>query len=196
MPNGEGEASGGAYNYWDRNYTGAGSKTTDGAALSGGLGKLTDGVAATLPWNSDANSAGTGKYVGWYPTVTLDPTLTFHLAGSPVVTGISIQLDNSGIGGVFAPSQILIDGISDPFTAPTLGTVGFVNFTGLDLLGSTVTIQFDQAPSDWIMVSEIQFSGLASAVPEPSTWAMMILGFAGVGFMAYRRKSKPAMMVA
>jgi hypothetical protein len=26
------------------------------------------------------------------------------------------------------------------------------------------------------------------AVPEPSTWAMMILGFAGVGFMAYRRK--------
>jgi PEP-CTERM motif len=28
-----------------------------------------------------------------------------------------------------------------------------------------------------------------SAVPEPSTWAMMILGFAGVGFMAYRRKT-------
>jgi hypothetical protein len=31
---------------------------------------------------------------------------------------------------------------------------------------------------------------LETAVPEPSTWAMMILGFAGVGFMAYRRKSK------
>jgi len=29
---------------------------------------------------------------------------------------------------------------------------------------------------------------IASPVPEPSTWAMMILGFAGVGFMAYRRK--------
>jgi hypothetical protein len=27
-----------------------------------------------------------------------------------------------------------------------------------------------------------------ASVPEPSTWAMMILGFAGVGFMAYRRK--------
>jgi hypothetical protein len=34
------------------------------------------------------------------------------------------------------------------------------------------------------------------AVPEPSTWAMMILGFAGVGFMAYRRKAKPALMAA
>jgi hypothetical protein len=35
-----------------------------------------------------------------------------------------------------------------------------------------------------------------SAVPEPSTWAMLLLGFAGVGFMAYRRKSKPAVMAA
>jgi len=31
-----------------------------------------------------------------------------------------------------------------------------------------------------------------AAVPESSTWAMLILGFAGVGFMAYRRKSEPA----
>jgi hypothetical protein len=30
---------------------------------------------------------------------------------------------------------------------------------------------------------------VTSAVPEASTWAMMILGFMGVGFMAYRRKS-------
>jgi len=30
---------------------------------------------------------------------------------------------------------------------------------------------------------------VVTAVPEPSTWAMMILGFFGVGFMAYRRKS-------
>jgi hypothetical protein len=30
---------------------------------------------------------------------------------------------------------------------------------------------------------------ITAAVPEPSTWAMMILGFLGVGFMAYRKKS-------
>jgi hypothetical protein len=29
---------------------------------------------------------------------------------------------------------------------------------------------------------------LTAAVPEPQTWAMMLLGFAGIGFMAYRRK--------
>lgn len=31
-----------------------------------------------------------------------------------------------------------------------------------------------------------------AAVPEPSTWAMMVLGFAGVGFMTWRRKNRPA----
>jgi PEP-CTERM motif len=33
-------------------------------------------------------------------------------------------------------------------------------------------------------------------VPEPATWAMMIVGFAGVGFMAYRRKNKAAFRIA
>ena len=31
---------------------------------------------------------------------------------------------------------------------------------------------------------------ITAAVPEPSTWAMMLLGFAGVGFMGYRRSRK------
>jgi hypothetical protein len=36
---------------------------------------------------------------------------------------------------------------------------------------------------------------VAASVPEPSTWAMMILGFTGLGFMAYRRKN-PAIRFA
>ena len=35
-----------------------------------------------------------------------------------------------------------------------------------------------------------------TAVPEASTWAMMLLGFMGVGFMAYRRKSGLALRLA
>jgi hypothetical protein len=31
---------------------------------------------------------------------------------------------------------------------------------------------------------------ITDAVPEPSTWAMMILGFFGVGFVAYRRRNQ------
>jgi hypothetical protein len=35
-----------------------------------------------------------------------------------------------------------------------------------------------------------------NAVPEPSTWAMMLIGFAGLGYSAYRRCSRMAAAVA
>lgn len=35
--------------------------------------------------------------------------------------------------------------------------------------------------------------GAVAAVPEASTWAMMITGFLGLGFMAYRRRSRTAL---
>jgi hypothetical protein len=40
------------------------------------------------------------------------------------------------------------------------------------------------------------FIAAAPAVPEASTWAMMILGFAGIGFMAYRRRDRPSFRFA
>jgi hypothetical protein len=33
-------------------------------------------------------------------------------------------------------------------------------------------------------------------VPEPSTWAMMLLGFAGIGFVYRRRRSRLAVTAA
>jgi len=51
-------------------------------------------------------------------------------------------------------------------------------------------------PSDW-NYQDLQFyTSSVGAVPELSTWGMMFVGFAGVGFIAYRRKSKPAIMAA
>jgi hypothetical protein len=35
-------------------------------------------------------------------------------------------------------------------------------------------------------------AGVAASTPEPSTWAMMILGFAGLGFAGYRASRKAA----
>ena len=45
--------------------------------------------------------------------------------------------------------------------------------------------QIDNCCNGGILLDSVN----VSAVPEPATWAMMILGFLGVGFMAYRRKS-------
>jgi hypothetical protein len=36
----------------------------------------------------------------------------------------------------------------------------------------------------------------ATQVPEPSTWAMMLLGFAGLGYVGYRARSKGAALPA
>jgi len=33
-------------------------------------------------------------------------------------------------------------------------------------------------------------SGFASAEPEPATWAMMLIGFLGLGFIARRRANR------
>jgi PEP-CTERM motif len=48
------------------------------------------------------------------------------------------------------------------------------------------------APSTYVASGNYSFASgptLAPAVPEPATWAMMILGFCGLGFMAYRRRT-------
>ena len=45
----------------------------------------------------------------------------------------------------------------------------------------------------WILLSEVQFT---TAVPEPSTWIMMLLGFAGLGFGMYRRNARAVPAVA
>jgi len=57
------------------------------------------------------------------------------------------------------------------------------------------TVDLEGANGQLFAINGVFFGPLA-AVPEPSTWAMMLLGFAGVGFMAYRRKSKPALTAA
>ena len=188
MPNGGGNASGGTFNYWDRSYSGAGATTTDGAALSGGSGDLTDGITASQYWFAVENGAGTGPYVGWYKQgqgAQADPVLTFHFSGNPVITSLSAHLDNTGFGGVFGPASVLVDGVGYSFTAPASGTIGWLTITGLNLTGNSHTVQFNQANNGWLFVSEVTFAG--SVVPEPASWAMMIAGFGLVGAAMRRR---------
>jgi hypothetical protein len=186
MPNGDGQASGGTFNYWDALYSGTGMTTTDGAPLSGGLGKLTDGIVSTQQWNTVSNVAGTGEYVGWLVSNTPNPKLTFTFAGSPAIDTITIQMDNSQIGSVFAPDAILVDGIIRSFTPPAAGSVGSVTLSGLGLTGGTHMIELRQASSTWTFVSEIAFNGDVGVLPEPATLVLLGLGLAGLATMRRR----------
>jgi PEP-CTERM motif len=64
-------------------------------------------------------------------------------------------------------------------------------FTAVGSLNSSWTLRTSNTRA-----AEAQIIASVSAVPEPSTWAMMILGFAAIGFMACRRNSMPAFMAA
>jgi hypothetical protein len=61
------------------------------------------------------------------------------------------------------------------FAASTGANNGKTSFFGADVL----SLNGETGPVG---------SGIAPAVPEASTWAMMILGFLGIGVMVYRRK--------
>jgi uncharacterized protein YjiS (DUF1127 family) len=115
------------------------------------------------------------------PTPSIsDANLSFTLdsiANTSSNNPFNLEFFNSGNGGGLAATGFDLAGpqlYSGPESSPTL-LAGTFNLTPDG--GSDVTAQLV----------------VAAAVPEPSTWAMMILGFAGVGFMAYRRKSRPVL---
>lgn len=115
-----------------------------------------------------------GLYIG-----SLDDynSITFLGDGAPVTytgteiaahLGMSTTLSNTQTFASNRYVEFLFTG-SSYFTSVVLGSSG--NSFEVDNLGIIAT-------------------GHVSAVPETSTWAMMILGFFGVGFAAYRRKSR------
>lgn len=132
-----------------------------------------------------------------------DPSVngTYHFQTAFTVTGASL---GAFFTGQFAAdnvvSQILLNGQAI-YTGPVSGS----QFNGWTAFGANTffldgvnTLEFD-------VVNYAQTSGnpsglnvqfLTAAVPEPSTWAMMILGFLGVGFVAYRRKSDAVLRIA
>lgn len=188
MPNGDGQAHGGTYNYWDGTYDGSGNPSVDGSFLSGGTGALTDGYVTTQLWSGVSNESGTGPYVGWLDT---NPTIVFHFADTVTVHGIRLYFDNSNDGGVTAPSGFVLDGTT--YVNPTWNAAwpsDTFSVHELDVTGNTVTLQLLD-PTRWIFLSEIRFFGVegtASAVPEPSGLAAALGGLGLLGLALRRRR--------
>jgi hypothetical protein len=56
-------------------------------------------------------------------------------------------------------------------------------FSGLSILSVNNPTNYTQR-----YIQDHRIPATIAAVPEPATWAMMLIGLAGLGFMAYRRK--------
>jgi hypothetical protein len=112
------------------------------------------------------------------PYAFLGDTLNLEVIfGSPISTTVTPSALVTGvitaIGGLvyidFNPQQFNFgDGTLNLDIHDVLLSTSLFNRTDTDPLTGTITV--------------------SSAVPEASTWAMMILGFAGLGFLAHRRR--------
>ena len=80
---------------------------------------------------------------------------------------------------------------------PSIEGTGTFDLSFLSGLTSSTTItgvsfEFGTQPETTLRAT---LTNQTPAVPEPATWAMMVLGFAGVGFMSYRRRSNYSLRI-
>jgi hypothetical protein len=84
------------------------------------------------------------------------------------------------------------------FTTPG----SLVGFTGGSIFGASLgqSVDYFYVPIEDVgygaTTDRVGTIAAKASVPEPSTWAMMVLGFCGVVFMAYRRNDKRAPRLA
>lgn len=149
-----------------------------------------DGVTFSA---TNAAISGVGTSIGASQVNFFDNRFGGHIdIGFAAATSFSAVLAQSYSG--FGSLNIFVfDGANEiAVFSPLVG--GQDNFTPFSIsgIGSFTEVNITSSQNQFPGIAQIQIG--VSAVPEPSTWAMMILGFACVGFMAYRQKSKPALM--
>ena len=172
-----------------------------GASFSSGTGFVAvvdhDAVYTPSPPNVIGGTSGGALdynspiFVAFFlPSDTSTPAITNFVQ----VLGDLIP-DNSGSATLtaFDASGTQIGSITQPdFGPPGTGLTLSLSVAGihsLEITEITGTIGFDNFEfGDLTAVPAV--AGSASGVPEPATWTVMLLGLAGVGFMAHRRRSK------
>jgi hypothetical protein len=163
---------------------------TTGTTIQGTIGNTGDTLTLqsgeTL--NVDDNGQGLATFEGPFD----DLLLTFT-AGS-AYTDLSFSFTNFTFDkdnlGTFA---INIDGGATEFTGVQLSQPNLNNFSLLSSGAAFHTVQFTFAPAV-LDAKQLRLQvGGAGGIPEPATWAMMILGFGGVGTLMRRRRAAGAL---
>jgi hypothetical protein len=141
------------------------------------------GQANNLPFGGLEQTISTTAGDKYVLTFALGSATTWNLgnlAGS--------ALTASATGTSLLASQLFT--ASTPTTAnqwqtETLSFTADSASTTIELLGDSTNVN-----SKYIGLDDVSVSPVSGAVPEVSTWVMMVAGFASLGFAGYRRMTK------
>ncbi len=113
----------------------------------------------------------------------LNQPLTFTLNGGTFTTA---TFNLAGTGSVLI--EALFNGaVVNTASSVTLGNGG--NQFGITATGSELFNGFRLTGAGLTDVRQVRLGGVAAAVPEPGTWALMLFGFGAVGVSMRRRRS-------
>lgn len=139
------------------------------------------GIGARPAFGSTGNYGsvlGGGSY-----SVAFNPSKVFSFVLGSLDTYNSLTLQFADLTSITYSGTGIVGGLppanGDQGAAYTNGVVSYSIGGGSPIVGALFA-------SD---TNSFEFDNLAnSAVPEPATWAMLLLGFGGIGFAARRRK--------
>jgi hypothetical protein len=168
---------------------------------------MSSGYVDAIIHNSVA-SDGTGDSLGdlinfstppiapTYEVVTLN-TPNFGVVTAEFTSLVSFDVTPAGefftLGGNFDGTgygTLSVNLVNPGFGISSFGIFGNFTYTASSPV-DPIGLPGGGAPVDPIGTPGGDPPGGASAVPEPSTWAMLLLGFAGLGYAGFRRSKGP-----
>ncbi|MEH2492923.1 PEPxxWA-CTERM sorting domain-containing protein [Bradyrhizobium sp. AZCC 2230] len=181
--------------------------TTGNLSVAIGQNNSADEVKVFLDADIAKTIAGhLGSQIGT-PSVTFTSPINVDakngFASIDAVTSVYHDLTLTIAKG-FTFTDLVFDILSpNPFTitASNGGTASLSNlpngnteFTALSINGTSLTSISLHSDLGFSQIKQFELSGVTAiaAVPEPTTWAMMLLGFSGIGYLAYRRRESSA----
>jgi hypothetical protein len=128
--------------------------------------------------------------------ILLFGTLPVLTNPAPVGVGLSLTLSWTTPKGLFTDALTETKVVGVPNTSLTMIATGDISGpAGFDPAASEVTFFFGQRNGGYSMSGTVTTDLTGAAVPEPSTWALALAGFAGlaaVGWRRSRRARRPA----